>query len=467
MQIKKIIVKKLFGYINKSIEFNDEINILVGINGSGKTSILNLINWLLLPSFPNLCVTEYEEVQLFFNYKKDDYLLTSNQDKVEVTINLENLSKNIKYNKIQATFKIHPSEITKNERRKEEYKPQYANLGPDPHEVNTWNLLFSEMPAPIIIGLDRNLFTNESDELKHLLESNRKTSDDYELSKMPLKKVIELTRKHYGVFRTRILDLNIRLNNKIMLSSFDEIYNDENISELFNANKISLRQVELLEGKVVKYFEENKIFNRQGRIANQNKTDDAIKKVETYFINLKKIITTAEKEMKESKTKISFSYLANINQFIKIGNLIKEFEEFENNYKVFEKPIKEYIDAVNHFFKDSSKQVYFERESADLRFKILDKNQNIVAERRDIRTLSSGELQILILLTYLKFYSIEGKLFIIDEPEISLHPKWQDEFLDQIMKITPKGTQIMIATHSPAIVGKHENFCKVLFPYNN
>jgi predicted ATPase len=159
-------------------------------------------------------------------------------------------------------------------------------------------------------------------------------------------------------------------------------------------------------------------------------------------------------------------YLTNISQFKKIGNLIKEFEEFENNFKIFEKPIKEFLDTVNDFFKDSSKQLYFERDSAELRFNILDKENKIVASRRDIKTLSSGEQQILILLTYLKFYSTEGKLFVIDEPELSLHPKWQDEFLDQIIKITPKKTQIIIATHSPAIVGKHENFCKVLLPYN-
>jgi predicted ATP-binding protein involved in virulence len=62
MLIRRIIIKKLYGYIDKDIFFNETINLLVGINGSGKTSVLNLINWLLKPSLANLCVTEYEQI---------------------------------------------------------------------------------------------------------------------------------------------------------------------------------------------------------------------------------------------------------------------------------------------------------------------------------------------------------------------------------------------------------------------
>jgi DNA repair exonuclease SbcCD ATPase subunit len=54
MNIDKVIIKNLYGYLNKEINLNRDINLLVGINGSGKTSVLNVINWLLIPSFPNL-----------------------------------------------------------------------------------------------------------------------------------------------------------------------------------------------------------------------------------------------------------------------------------------------------------------------------------------------------------------------------------------------------------------------------
>ena len=50
MQIIELEVNKLYGYIDKKINFYEDINLLVGINGAGKTSILNILNWLLQPA---------------------------------------------------------------------------------------------------------------------------------------------------------------------------------------------------------------------------------------------------------------------------------------------------------------------------------------------------------------------------------------------------------------------------------
>jgi predicted ATP-binding protein involved in virulence len=42
-------------------------------------------------------------------------------------------------------------------------------------------------------------------------------------------------------------------------------------------------------------------------------------------------------------------------------------------------------------------------------------------------------------------------IFIIDEPELSLHLAWQEIFVDSISKASPK-TQFILATHSPTII---------------
>ena len=89
----------------------------------------------------------------------------------------------------------------------------------------------------------------------------------------------------------------------------------------------------------------------------------------------------------------------------------------------------------------------------------------MIGNDREIITLSSGEKQILILFTYIKFNNQLGKIFIIDEPELSLHPKWQENFLEGIKTIMPKNTQLLFATHSPSIVGKNKSYCKILLPY--
>ncbi|MBA4155728.1 AAA family ATPase, partial [Flavobacterium sp.] len=103
----------------------------------------------------------------------------------------------------------------------------------------------------------------------------------------------------------------------------------------------------------------------------------------------------------------------------------------------------------------------------ELTFNNLDKNGKAVTEYKDINYLSSGEQQILILFSYIAFNSQNGKIFIIDEPELSLHIKWQEDFLEKLEKITPKNTQLILATHSPILANKKKEKAITLFSYNN
>ena len=53
------------------------------------------------------------------------------------------------------------------------------------------------------------------------------------------------------------------------------------------------------------------------------------------------------------------------------------------------------------------------------------------------------------------------QVFLIDEPEISLHLDWQREYIADLSSIlgTKKDMQIVIATHAPAIIGDHLDKC--------
>jgi len=69
--------------------------------------------------------------------------------------------------------------------------------------------------------------------------------------------------------------------------------------------------------------------------------------------------------------------------------------------------------------------------------------------------LSSGEQHEVVLLYELLFHVKENSLVMIDEPEISLHIAWQEEFLrdlQRIIKLSP--FDAVIATHSPQIVNE-------------
>jgi predicted ATP-dependent endonuclease of OLD family len=70
-------------------------------------------------------------------------------------------------------------------------------------------------------------------------------------------------------------------------------------------------------------------------------------------------------------------------------------------------------------------------------------------------SLSSGEQHELVLLYELLFKVKPNTLVLIDEPEISLHLAWQQQFLDDLVEIVKLSSfDVLIATHSPGIIGK-------------
>lgn len=77
---------------------------------------------------------------------------------------------------------------------------------------------------------------------------------------------------------------------------------------------------------------------------------------------------------------------------------------------------------------------------------------NLSGDKFDINELSSGEKQLFLRTLAIKMLNPENSIILIDEPELSLHPKWQQRIVDVYKKIG-KNNQIIIATHSPHILG--------------
>ncbi len=76
----------------------------------------------------------------------------------------------------------------------------------------------------------------------------------------------------------------------------------------------------------------------------------------------------------------------------------------------------------------------------------------------DLDALSSGEQHELVLLHTLLFRVEPGSFLLIDEPELSLHVTWQNEFLTELIQIAKKvGFDALVATHSPYIVGERRD----------
>jgi len=459
MLIKELTIKNLYGYMNKKVVFKNNISILVGINGSGKTTVLNAINWLLKPSFVDLCLVRFDEISLKLTLNETDYLIKAVQTEHEVKIHCNNLTKKTKLTPIQATLQIHPDKLKKDENVIASLASSYKTLFPEPHEQKTWNFLFNIIPNPIIIGLDRQLYIEDDKELRIQRRSGSVLDQRPKKQIAPLNKVKTVLNNEYNTYRNQVLKQNSLLNEKIMLSSFDQIFTKSKINELVTAQRPAASSIDSLRGKVIKFLEENKKINNNPELKDKI-TSNSLKKINTYFNNLKTII----KETESASNQRGLLYITNINQFIKINNLILEFTKFENEIKVLYNPLKEFLDVINSFFIDSAKQLYFNKVNSEIEFALLDKKGSEIGNERAVDNLSSGEKQILILLTYLRYNS--QNLIIIDEPELSLHPKWQGEFLNAVNKLMNKDAQLIIATHSPEIVGKKSELCTVLLPYN-
>jgi predicted ATP-dependent endonuclease of OLD family len=75
---------------------------------------------------------------------------------------------------------------------------------------------------------------------------------------------------------------------------------------------------------------------------------------------------------------------------------------------------------------------------------------NPEGQKIDLRSMSSGEIQILTSLLSLASVVKDNSMILIDEPEISLHPNWQMQYIDLLNKIfkSSRSCHFIIATHS-------------------
>lgn len=86
-------------------------------------------------------------------------------------------------------------------------------------------------------------------------------------------------------------------------------------------------------------------------------------------------------------------------------------------------------------------------------------------ESLSLKDASSGEQSILVTLLSIAGAIENNSLICIDEPEICLHPEWQEQFILLLIKVfsTYTGCHFLLATHSPQIISNlSEENCYIL-----
>ncbi len=127
------------------------------------------------------------------------------------------------------------------------------------------------------------------------------------------------------------------------------------------------------------------------------------------------------------------NYLANTNEDMKMKEVNKKLS-----------------DEINDIFKILDLDIKFMGLSKDEKSTPMFTNSSKI--EFDINALSSGEKQLFLRTLSIKMLEPEDSIILIDEPEISLHPKWQQKIIEVYKKIG-KNNQIIVATHSPHILG--------------
>jgi len=109
---------------------------------------------------------------------------------------------------------------------------------------------------------------------------------------------------------------------------------------------------------------------------------------------------------------------------------------------------------INGIFYELNMMIEF--DSIDVHGNLFFKNKK--GEQFSIDRISTGEKTLLSKVLYLYIKNIKDKVILIDEPELSLHPSWQNKILNLYKKFADENNcQIIIATHSPHIIGSAKN----------
>jgi len=141
--------------------------------------------------------------------------------------------------------------------------------------------------------------------------------------------------------------------------------------------------------------------------------------------------------------------------------IAEHYKKKAKEYDSFKKSLVELQTFMDTIFKDLELTFRISDVDDDKK-KVFFKNAN--GEIFGAEALSTGEKTLLSKVLYLYFSELKNKIILIDEPELSLHPAWQNRVLKLYENFAIKNNcQIIIATHSPHIIGSAKNeYIKVL-----
>lgn len=417
------------GYLDFDVDFRPDVNFFAGLNGSGKTTALNMIMALLTPSVDKLLEIRFSNASLTVEKAKEIIRIECNKidDDIRLSINNEYA--------ILGQEDISYEDIHFSNRRVRAAHEKSSDV----------IRAIRRLASPMFLSLDRRFVKSSRDEdypiffdeNMHRAIKRRGIKDD------SLDEIVEIVAEASAEAKTRQSAADNKLRNEIILDSLS--FAEINGKPHFPDNQ-TIRQLRHKQKAIKKTFDNLEV-----------PSDEFEVKYNDFFDNLENLVKRFERiefessnrrdfELDEVTNKIMSNWFINQHQLDRIDRLFSKVESYQSEKNRIYACLSRFEMLVNKFLNETGKRVQINNKGRlTIRFS---------GEERDLSVLSSGERQIVIMLAHLVLNKrLRGDgVFIVDEPELSLHISWQDMFVDAIQEASPN-LQIILATHSPSIIG--------------
>lgn len=451
MKLLRFTGENVRGYKKIDVSFREELTFLIGINGSGKTTVLKLIAGLVTPSLQELLQIEYTTISLSIMLPSKTIVeIKCVKDKDGFDLYYTDRKRDSRFNDRfdllgfdiyarRMTYRYNP-EIMREYTRRFESMPVVQRI----MELNT----------PLFLGLNRRInivFDQNRSMHRHIMEEGESRGDTVDVA---LKDIQEMVYENIRQNARRQSQLSDNFRAKVLQESF-RIYNSNNTS----IDNITLKQ------------QLSELTRKKKELTDSITTlgiSEVTDQVDTLFDELSQTVNILLTTASTYKNGVSDEYyealmkwIVNSAQLEKIDSITRYGNQYVESITKLKEPILRFTQSANLFFQESNKEILVDGQG-EIKIKI---NQFDKVTINTIYELSSGEKQLIIMLAHLIFYKNNkyAPVFIIDEPELSLHISWQELFVDALLKASPD-TQFILATHAPAIIAKTErkNYCEDL-----
>jgi len=413
--IEKVEILGFWGDKTVTISFKEQENFLIGVNGSGKTTIINLIAATLEADFYTLDRFQFDKLTLHLRNKED---------------------------KRKKPF----IEVIKEENTKTPYKNILFRVQQN-HKEEPFELYLDDLE-------EEHLYRYPREEMFHRLRNRPIHNKDLEAILKPLFNVNWLSIHRY---KTKFRRRDERSHESLVDQKLNE-FSDSFIRYLSQLNRragdetdkfqkfifLSLlsedgRKQLISASKSINIEKEKESLNQIFDLFNLEK-EEYKTKLDKYFNSYKSAVDNIENTNEIRLTDII--YLIGIRRIHSVvqewNNLVKKQDEIYKFKDTF-------LEVINDLLKrkkliiDDKNELKVETQSG----KILSLSQ-----------LSSGEKQLLIILGETLLQQTNPHIYIADEPELSLHIDWQENLVSSLKQLNPN-SQIIFATHSPDIVSHY------------